>query len=66
MRYKGFWTPIMVVLGIFIVVMFLIIIQEAGLFNAVDWSTINPQIIQFAPWIILIGVAFTIFLYLRN
>jgi len=66
MKGSNFWTPIMVVLGITIIVMFLIILQETGTFPAVDWSTVNPQIILFAPWIIVVGLAFVIFLYLRR
>ena len=66
MKGSSFWTPIMVVLGISIIVMFLFTIQELNAFDAVDWSLINPQIIEFAPWIIVVGVAFVVFLYLRR
>ena len=66
MKMRSFWTPIMVILGITIIVMFLIIIQESNMFTAVDWSIVNPQIIEFTPWIVVIGVAFVVFLYLRR
>jgi len=56
----------MVVLGIITIVMFLIILQESNSFTTVDWSLINPQIIEFAPWIIVVGLAFVVFLYLRR
>ena len=66
MKGSSFWTPIMVVFGIVIIIMFLIILQESNMFTAVDWSLVNPQIIEFAPWIIVVGVAFVVFLYLRR
>ena len=66
MKMRGFWTPIMVVLGIAIIVMFLFTIQELNAFDAVNWSLINPEIIEFAPWIVVIGIAFVVFLYLRR
>jgi len=66
MKMRGFWTPMMVILGIIIIVMFLIILQSSGIFTTVDWSSINPQIIQFAPWIVIVGIAFLVFLYLRD
>lgn len=64
--WSQFWTPIMVVLGITIIVMFLIILQSSGVFPAVDWSTVNPQILEFAPWIVVVGLAFVVFLKLRG
>lgn len=66
MRYKGFWTPMMAIIGLMVIVMLLIIFQTANIFTTVDWNTVNPQIIQFAPYIILITVAFSVFLYLRG
>lgn len=66
MKLDNFWTPIMVVLGIFIVVMLLVTFEDTGTFSQVDWDVINPEIIAFAPWIAIIGVAFVIFLGLRG
>jgi hypothetical protein len=66
MNLKNFWTPIMVILGIAIIVMLLVIFRDTGTFPQVDWSAINPKIIQFVPWIAFIGIAFAVFLYLRR
>jgi hypothetical protein len=56
----------MVVLGILVIVMLFIILEETNTFPQVDWGTINPQIVQYIPWIIALGFAFVIFLYLRR
>ena len=66
MELRDFWTPIMIILGIAIIVMLLVIFKDTGTFSQVDWETINPQIIEFAPWIAFVGIAFVLFLYLRG
>ena len=66
MELRDFWTPIMIILGISIIVMLLVIFKDTGTFSQVDWSIINPQIIEFAPWIAAVGIAFVLFLYLRG
>lgn len=66
MKWRDFWTPIMVTLGIIVVVMVLIIFQNTNSFSQVDWSIITPQIIEFAPWIVVLAIAFFVFLYLQR
>jgi len=66
MKWRDFWVPIMVTLGIIVVVMILIIFQQTNSFPEVDWGVINPQIVEFAPWIAILAVAFTVFLYLQR
>ena len=66
MKTHDFWTPIMVILGIVIVVILLIIFNNSESFTQVDWSSITPEIIEFAPWIAALGIAFGVFLYLKG
>jgi ABC-type uncharacterized transport system permease subunit len=66
MNLKQFWTPIMVIIGILVIVMLFIILEDTNTFPQVDWSVINPEVVQFIPWIIALGLAFVVFLHLRR
>ena len=53
--------PMFMLLGIFIIVALLIILDLNDAFPSVAWSEINPKLISFMPWIIVIGIGTLIY-----
>jgi len=60
---QSYWLkPLMIVLGLFVIVAFLIYLPD--ILPSVSWAEINPTIISLLPWLVALGVGLFILVYI--
>lgn len=59
---KYWLKPIMIVLALFAFIILLMNLDTMSFMN-VSWSSINPIVIDILPWLVALGLALFVFMY---